>query len=112
MEPIKTDQAPAAVGPYSQAVKTGQTLFCSGQIGLVPPTGKMAGEDIRAQTLQVLNNLAAVLEAAGIRNVVSKCLRSHNPHNLVKATLHGLCSLRSPEGIARARGKTVEEILT
>ena len=76
MEPIKTDQAPAAVGPYSQAVKTGQTLFCSGQIGLVPPTGKMAGEDIRAQTLQVLNNLAAVLEAAGF-----------GPEDIVKTTV-------------------------
>ncbi len=67
----------------------------------LPGTGIIAGGAVRA-----------VLEAAGIRNVVSKCLRSHNPHNLVKATLHGLCSLRSPEGIARARGKTVEEILT
>ena len=67
----------------------------------LPGTGIIAGGAVRA-----------VLEAAGIRNVVSKCLRSHNPHNLVKATLHGLSSLRSPEGIARARGKTVEEILT
>jgi small subunit ribosomal protein S5 len=67
----------------------------------LPGTGIIAGGAVRA-----------VLEAAGIRNVVSKCLRSHNPHNLVKATLHGLCSLRSPEGIARARGKTVEEVLT
>ena len=67
----------------------------------LPGTGIIAGGAVRA-----------VLEAAGVRNVVSKCLRSHNPHNLVKATLHGLSSLRSPEAIARARGKTVEEILT
>lgn len=66
-----------------------------------PGTGIIAGGAVRA-----------VLEAAGVRNVVSKCLRSHNPHNLVKATLHGLSSLRSPEAIARARGKTVEEVLT
>ncbi len=66
-----------------------------------PGTGLIAGGAVRA-----------VLEAAGVRNVVSKCLRSHNPHNLVKATLNGLMSLRTPEEIARARGKTVEEIVT
>ena len=66
-----------------------------------PGTGIIAGGAVRA-----------VLEAAGIRNVVSKCLRSHNPHNLVKATLNGLVGLRVPEDIARARGKTVEEIMT
>ncbi|MBE9522791.1 MAG: 30S ribosomal protein S5 [Proteobacteria bacterium] len=65
-----------------------------------PGTGIIAGGAVRA-----------VLEAAGVRNVVSKCLRSHNPHNLVKATLNGLMSLRTPEEIARSRGKTVEEIL-
>jgi small subunit ribosomal protein S5 len=66
-----------------------------------PGTGIIAGGAVRA-----------VLEAAGVRNVVSKCLRSHNPHNLVKATLNGLLSLRTPEEIARSRGKTVEEILS
>ena len=66
-----------------------------------PGTGIIAGGAVRA-----------VLEAAGVRNIVSKCLRSHNPHNLVKATLNGLMSLRTPEEIARSRGKTAEEILT
>ena len=66
-----------------------------------PGTGIIAGGAVRA-----------VLEAAGVKNVVSKCLRSHNPHNLVKATLNGLMSLRTPEEIARSRGKTVEETLT
>jgi len=66
-----------------------------------PGTGIIAGGAVRA-----------VLEAAGVRNVVSKCLGSHNPHNLVKATLNGLMSLRTPEEIARSRGKTVEEILS
>ena len=65
VEPVSTVKAPAAVGPYAQAVKAGNMLFCSGQIGLVPETGKMAGDDIGSQTRQVLNNLAAVLEAAG-----------------------------------------------
>jgi small subunit ribosomal protein S5 len=66
-----------------------------------PGTGIIAGGAVRA-----------VLEAVGVRNVVSKCLRSHNPHNLVKATLNGLVSLRTQEEIARSRGKTVEEILS
>jgi small subunit ribosomal protein S5 len=65
-----------------------------------PGTGIIAGGAVRA-----------VLEAAGVRNVVSKCLRSHNPHNLVKATLDGLLSLGTPGQIARSRGKTVEEVL-
>ena len=66
-----------------------------------PGTGIIAGGAVRA-----------VLEVAGVRNIVSKCLRSHNPHNLVKATINGLMSLRTPEEIARSRGKTAEEILT
>ena len=65
-----------------------------------PGTGIIAGGAVRA-----------VLEAAGVKNVVSKCLRSHNPHNLVKATLDGFLSLRTPEEFARSRGKTVEEVL-
>jgi len=64
-------------------------------------TGIIAGGAVRA-----------VLEVTGVRNIVSKCLRSHNPHNLVKATINGLLSLRTPEEIARSRGKTAEEILT
>jgi small subunit ribosomal protein S5 len=66
-----------------------------------PGTGIIAGGPVRA-----------VLEVAGIRNIVSKCLRSHNPHNLVRATINGLMSLRLPGEIARSRGKAVEEILT
>ncbi len=61
---IHTDKAPAAVGPYSQAVKTGDTLYCSGQIPL-RPDGSLETGDIKAQTTQVLNNLKAVLEAGG-----------------------------------------------
>lgn len=70
---IQTDNAPAAIGPYSQAVMVGNTLYAAGQIGLVPETGELAGEDLESQTRQTLNNLRAVLEAAGysLSDVVS-----------------------------------------
>jgi 2-iminobutanoate/2-iminopropanoate deaminase len=64
-ERINTTQAPAAIGPYSQAIRVGDWLFTSGQIPLVPETGEMVQGDVRAQTRQVLSNLKAVLEAAG-----------------------------------------------
>lgn len=63
---ISTPDAPAAIGPYSQAVRFGDLVFLSGQIPLDPETGQMVGEgDVRAETEQVLDNLAAVLAAAG-----------------------------------------------
>ena len=62
---IHTDKAPAAIGPYSQAVQTGKLLFVSGQIPIDPATGAFAGEDITTQTRQSLNNVKAILEAAG-----------------------------------------------
>ena len=65
MREIRTDAAPAPVGPYSQAVIHGGVLYCSGQIPLDPVTGKMIEGDIEAQTRQVFANLRAVLEAAG-----------------------------------------------
>lgn len=62
---IQTDQAPAAIGPYSQAVALGSLLFTAGQIPLDPKTGEIAGSDIRTQTQRALENLSAVLEAGG-----------------------------------------------
>jgi len=62
---IHTDQAPGAVGPYSQAVEAGGFLFCSGQIPLDPKTMKVVEGGVEAQTRQVLENLKAVVEAAG-----------------------------------------------
>jgi 2-iminobutanoate/2-iminopropanoate deaminase len=64
-ETVKTGKAPAAIGPYSQAVRSGGFLFCSGQIPLDPATGKMIEGGIDAQTERVLKNLTAVLEAGG-----------------------------------------------
>ncbi|MCS7038293.1 MAG: RidA family protein [Anaerolineae bacterium] len=62
---IHTDQAPAAIGPYSQAVRVGPFVFTAGQIGLDPGTGQLVADDVAAQTRQVMANLAAVLAAAG-----------------------------------------------
>lgn len=66
MEIIVTDKAPAAIGPYSQAVKAGGFLFCSGQIPLDPVSGEMVSGAIEEETVQVMNNLKSVLEAAGV----------------------------------------------
>lgn len=62
---VHTDEAPRAIGPYSQAIAAGGLLFASGQIPLIPSTGELLGGDIQEQTHQVLRNLAAVLEASG-----------------------------------------------
>ena len=69
---ISTDKAPKAVGPYSQAVLCGGMLYTSGQIALSPESGELVGENIAEQTEQIMKNLSAVLEAAGIgfQNVV------------------------------------------
>jgi 2-iminobutanoate/2-iminopropanoate deaminase len=64
-EAIATDRAPQAIGPYSQAVRAGNQIYCSGQIPIDPTTGSIIEGDIGAQTRQVLTNLSNVLEAAG-----------------------------------------------
>ena len=73
---IHTEKAPAAIGPYSQAVKAGNLLFVSGQIPIDPATGAFAGEDIVSQTRQSLTNVQAILEEAG-----------YNLSDVVKATV-------------------------
>jgi 2-iminobutanoate/2-iminopropanoate deaminase len=64
-EVISTDKAPAAVGPYSQAVRVGNFVFAAGQLAIDPAVGKLIEGDVAIQTRQVLTNLSAVLEAAG-----------------------------------------------
>ena len=77
MKQIHTNRAPAAVGPYSQAVVSGGLCFTSGQIALSPETGEIVGADIASQTRQVLENLCAVLAAAGA-----------SPETVVKTTCY------------------------
>jgi 2-iminobutanoate/2-iminopropanoate deaminase len=65
LEILATDKAPAAIGPYSQAVKCGNLMFCSGQIPLDPATGEVVAGDITVQAERVMSNIAAVLSEAG-----------------------------------------------
>jgi|TARA_B100001964_G_C14253244_1_gene611022 2-iminobutanoate/2-iminopropanoate deaminase len=65
MEKIETKNAPQAIGPYSQAIKSGNLVFCAAQIGMNPETGSMVHGGIEEQTTQALENLKKVLEAAG-----------------------------------------------
>ena len=72
MKPISSDTAPAAIGPYSQAMRSGNLLFTSGSIPVDPASGEIVGEEIEIQVHQVLKNLTAVLEAdeLGLANVI------------------------------------------
>ncbi|RUM45045.1 MAG: deaminase [Hydrogenimonas sp.] len=85
MRTIQTDQAPQAIGPYSQAMKVGDFIFTSGQIALTP-NGVMVQDDIELQTTQVMQNLKAVLEAAGssLQNVVKTTIFLANMDDFAK----------------------------
>ncbi len=65
MKVIATDKAPAAIGPYSQGYISGNAVYTSGQLGLLPATGEFAGETIEAQTAQSIANIEAILDEAG-----------------------------------------------
>lgn len=106
MHPVSTPDAPAAIGPYSQAVVAGTTVYCSGQLALDPVTGLLVGEDAATQARQALTNLAAVLHAAGsgmdqvarttvylrtmddfpaVNAVYAECFGSHRPARVTVA---------------------------
>ena len=72
IEKISTPNAPGAIGPYSQGIKTGGMVYTSGQIALDPATGAMVGANVAQQTEQIMKNLSAILQAAGtsLENVV------------------------------------------
>lgn len=80
---ISTNAAPAAIGPYSQAIKTGNLIFVSGQIPIVPATGEIIQGNIKLQTKQVLENLKHILEAAGssLDNVVKTTVFMKDLHD-------------------------------
>ncbi len=63
---VSTDKAPGAIGPYSQAVWCGDVLYCSGQLGLDPATGKLAGDDVAAQAEQAMKNVQGLLASQGL----------------------------------------------
>ena len=65
LKKVSTTKAPAAIGPYSQGIIAGDTLYASGQIPIIPETGEIAQGDITAQAQQVMKNIGAILEAAG-----------------------------------------------
>jgi len=83
---IATENAPHAIGPYSQAIQYGDFLFVSGQIAIDPPTGNIIEGEIEAQTEQVLKNVAAIIEAAGmsLQNVVKCSCFLKNMNDFVK----------------------------
>jgi len=93
---ITAENAPAALGPYSHAVAAGDLLFTSGQLGMDPATGKLAGENIEAQTEQALKNLEAVLAANGMTfaNVVKTTIFLADLADF--ATVNGIYAIRFP----------------
>lgn len=83
---IRTNKAPAPIGPYNQAVLAGNTLYVSGQIPINPATGELVSENIKAETLQVMENLKAVLEEADMtfENVVKTSIFIADMHNFAE----------------------------
>jgi 2-iminobutanoate/2-iminopropanoate deaminase len=106
---VSTPNAPAAIGPYSQAVQTGEMIFASGQVPLDPVTGKMVDGGIREQTVRVLENLQAVLAAAGssLQHVVKTTVFLKDMNDF--ATMNEIYAgyLAAEGGVAPARS-TVE----
>ena len=99
----KKNMVKIALAPHGTIPHEATGIYGAGKVLMRPApegTGVIAGGAVRA-----------VMEAVGIRNITARCLRSNNPQNVVKATMVGLKSLRSPEQIAAIRGKSVEEIV-
>jgi len=96
MKTVQTEDAPKAIGPYSQATLAGDLVFCSGQIGLDPNTGEFVQGGVKEQTTQVFRNLKAVLQAAGVGldavtmvNVYLKSMKDFKDMNDVYAAVFG-----------------------
>ena len=118
MEIIATDKAPAALGPYSQAIRSGVMIYCSGQIPINPATGAIEATTIEAQTAQAISNLKNVLEAAGsslakvVKTIVfSKDMNDFAALNKVYAELFGATKpARSCVEVARLPKDVLVEI--
>ena len=106
---ISTDLAPAAIGPYSQAVRIGDTLYTSGQIALDPSTGSVVAGGIEAQTIRVLDNLVAVLAEAGLdmAHVVKTTVYLRNMADFA-AMNEVYATYLAPEGVVPPARSTVE----
>ena len=104
---IKTDKAPAPIGPYNQAILSGNTLYTSGQIAINPTTGELALENISTETKQVMENLKAVLAAAKMtfENVVKTSIFISDMHNF--SAINAVYATYFDEETAPAR-ETVE----
>lgn len=100
---IFTDKAPAPIGPYSQAVLTGNTLYTSGQIALHPETGELITDDIETETKQVMENMKAVLDAAAMdfENVIKATIFISNMNDFAK--INGIYGSYFNEKTAPAR---------
>lgn len=115
---IQTAQAPAAIGPYSQAIRVGQFIYTSGQIPLDPVSGEMVGSDVQTQTHRVLQNLSAVLQSAGssLKSVVKttvflSTMSDFQAMNAVYATyFEGVTPARSTVAVAELPRKALVEI--
>ena len=108
-QPISTKNAPAAIGPYSQAVRIGDFIYTSGQVALDPTTGALVEGGIEAQTTRVLENLKAVLEAAelGLENVVKTTVFLKNMGDF--AAMNAIyAQYFSPDGVVPPARSTVE----
>lgn len=116
--PIQTSDAPAAIGPYSQAIRSGQYIYTSGQIALDPVTGEMVGADVQTQTHRVLQNLQAVLTSAGssLKSVVKTTvfltsMGDFQAMNAIYATyFQGIAPARSTIAVAELPRKALVEI--
>src|SRR5262249_34337156 len=116
--PINTSNAPAAVGPYSQAIRCGQFIYTSGQLPLDPTNGKLVGEDIQVQTHRVIQNLQAVLTSAGasLESVIKTTIfltsmSDFQAMNIIYASyFHDLLPARSTIAVAELPLKALVEI--
>lgn len=115
---IRTTEAPAAIGPYSQAIRCGQFVYASGQIALDPASGELVGADVQAQTQRVLQNVQAVLASAGtsLANVVKTTvfltsMSDFQAMNSVYASyFSGVAPARSTVAVAELPRKALVEI--